>query len=180
KRESELLILERTQGTSLEASFVRPPVVYGPGVKGNIARMMKLVRSRLPLPIRCLKARRSMIYVGNLVDALCSMAEAQCPVEGVFHISDPEDALTTRETFLKLGKLMGKKILEVPVPAPVIRTMGRLMGMGEEADRLTQSLTTQGMRLTDELEWNPPYSMQEGLSATVCWFVEHESVCEEA
>ena len=75
---------------------------------------------------------------------------------------------------------MGKKILEVPVPTPVIRAMGRLVGMGEEVDRLTQSLTTRGVRLMDELEWHPPYSMQEGLSATVRWFVKHESVREEA
>jgi len=180
KREAELLILQRTQGTSLEASLVRPPVVYGPGVKGNIARMMKLVRSGLPLPIRCLKARRSMVYVGNLVDALCFMVELQRPVKGIFHISDAEEALTTRETFLELGKLMGKTILEVPVPVPVVRMLGRLVGMGGEADRLTRSLTTQGAQLTDELGWRAPFSIQEGLAATVQWFVEHESNHEEA
>lgn len=63
-------------------------------------------------------------------------------VEGIFHISDAEDALTTRETFLELGKLMGERIIEVPVPVPVVRMLGRLVGMGEEVDRLTRSLTT--------------------------------------
>jgi len=175
KREAELMILERTQGTSLEASLVRPPAVYGPGVKGNIVRMMKLVRSSLPLPIRCLKARRSMVYVGNLVDALCSMVESQRPVEGVFHISDAEEAPTTRELFLELGRLMGKRLIEVPVPASLLRLMGRVVGMGEEVDRLTRSLTTQGVRLADELGWHTPYSRQEGFSVTVKWFTEQET-----
>jgi len=175
KREAELLILERAQGTSLEASIVRPPVVYGPGVKGNIARMMKLVRNGLPLPIRWLKARRSMVYVGNLVDALCCMVESQCPVEGIFHISDAEEALTTRETFLELGRFMGKKIIEVPVPAALLCLMGRVVDMGEEIKRLTRSLTTRGERLAAELGWQAPYSMQEGLSETVRWFLDHEA-----
>jgi len=75
---------------------------------------------------------------------------------------------------------MGKRILEVPVPAPAIRVMGRLVGMGEEVDRLTRSLTTKAVRLTDELGWHAPYSMQEGLSATVRAFLECESGREEA
>lgn len=180
KREAELLILNRTQESPIEVSLVRPPVVFGPGVKGNIVRMMKLVRSRLPLPIRCLRAKRSMVYVGNLVDALCLMVTAEQPVEGIFHISDPGVALTTREMLLQLGRHMGRTILELPVPASLLRVMGRLVGMGDVVDRLTQSLTTQGLRLTNELGWRPPYSMQEGLSATVKWFVEHESDREEA
>jgi UDP-N-acetyl-alpha-D-quinovosamine dehydrogenase len=180
KREAELLIQERAQGTPLEASLIRPPVVYGPGAKGNIVRMMKLVRSRLPLPIRCLKAQRSMVYVGNLVDALCFMVTAEQPVEGIFHISDPGIPLTTREMLLQYGRFMGRTILEVPVPALLLRVMGRLVGMGDVVDRLTQPLTTQGLRLANDLGWRPPYSMQEGLSATVKWFVEHERDREEA
>jgi len=174
KREAELLILEHSQGTALEASIVRPPVVYGPKAKGNILRMMKLVRSRLPLPIRCLKARRSMIYVGNLVDALCLMAASEKPIDGVYHISDSEAELTTREVFQELGKLMGRRITEVPVPSSLLRVMGKAVGMGEEVDRLTRSLTTQGVRLSADLGWQAPYSIQEGLAATVKWFVEHE------
>jgi len=180
KREAELLLLERVQGTALEASIVRPPVVYGPKAKGNILRMMKLVRSRLPLPIRRLKARRSMVYVGNLVDALCLMATSDEPVEGIYHISDSETALTTRELFQQLGKLMGRRLLEVPVPSSLLRVMGKVVGMGEEVDRLTKSLTTQGVRLRDDLGWQAPYSMQEGLAETVQWFVEHERGREEA
>lgn len=116
-----------------------------------------------------------MVYVGNLVDALCCMVESQHRVEGVFHITDAGDAMTTRETFLELGKLMGKGILEVPVPVPMVRMLGHLVGMGEEVDRLTRSLTTQGVRLADELGWHEPYSMQEGLSATAQWFTEQEA-----
>lgn len=174
KREAEMLILERTRDASLEASIVRPPVVYGPGVKGNIVRMMKLVRSRLPLPIRCLKAKRSMVYVGNLTDALCAMVESRSPVEGVYHVSDGEDPLSTRELLVELGRLMGKRVVEVPVPAPLLHAMGRLVGMGEEAGRLTRALITRGTRLPEELGWTPPHSMQEGLAATVQCFADHE------
>jgi len=172
KREAELLILERIQGASIEASIVRSPVVYGPGVKGNMARMLKLVHSGLPLPIRCLKARRSMVYVRNLTDVLRCMVESRHPVEGIYHISDAEPPLATRDLFVELGRLMGKRVVEVPVPALVLRVIGRLVGMGEEVDRLTKSLTMQGARLTAELGWAPPYSMQDGLAATVQWFVD--------
>ena len=141
---------------------------------------MKLVRSRLPLPIRCLKAKRSMVYVGNLTDALCAMIESRCPIGGIYHISDAEPPLATRELFVELGRLMGRRVVEVPVPAPVLLLMGRFVGMGEEVDRLTRSLTIRGTRLADELGWHPPCSMQEGLAATVSWFVEHESDREEA
>ncbi|MFC2108287.1 NAD-dependent epimerase/dehydratase family protein [Candidatus Bipolaricaulota bacterium] len=174
KREAEMLILERTQNAPIEASIVRPPFVYGPGVKGNIARMLKLVHSGLPLPIRCLKARQSMVYVGNLVDALCCMAKSRQPVEGIYHTSDAEPPITTREMLIELGTLMEKRVIEVPVPAPVLRVIGRLVGMGDEASRLTRTLMTQGARLTAELGWTPPYSMEEGMIATVQWFVDQK------
>jgi len=172
KREAEMLVLERTQGASIEASIVRPPVVYGPGVKGNIARMLKLLDSGLPLPIRCLSARRSMVYVGNLVDALHRLVEVKAPVEGVFLVGDAEDPLTTRELLCEMGRLMGKRVVEIPVPVPVLRGLGRLIGMKEEVDRLTRSLTVSAVRLRDELGWRPPYPRQMGLAETVRWEID--------
>jgi len=174
KREAEQMILERTRGCDIEASILRPPVVYGPHVKGNIARMLKLVQSGIPLPIRCLKARRSMLYVGNLVDAIRCMIESEHPIGGIYHIADAEMPPTTREFLLDLGRLMGRRVVEVPVPASLLRMAGRLVGMGEEVKRLTSPLTTHGSRFWDELGWSAPISMQQGLAATVDWFVNRE------
>jgi len=174
KREAEVLILERAKDAPIEAAIVRPPVVYGPEATGNIARMMRLVATGLPLPIRCIRARRSMVFVGNLVDALRCLSESSARVEGFYHVSDAEDPWTTRELLAEMGRLMGKRVVELPVPVPLLRGVGRLVGMGGEVDRLTRSLTVSASRLREELGWEPPYSRDEALAQTIRWHVDHE------
>jgi len=175
KREAEILVHDRTANRPIEAAIVRPLVVYGPGVKGNIERMLKLVQRMPVLPIRCLRAKRSMVYVGNLVDALRCMIESQRPIGGIYHISDGDDPLTTRELLRRMARLMGRNTIEVPVPAVALRTVARLVGMSQDVDRLTRSLTTRAFRLESELGWRPRYSVQEGLTATVRWYVERQA-----
>jgi len=172
KREAEVLIRERTTGAPIEAAIVRPPLVYGPDAAGNVTRMIRLVSTGLPLPIRCIGARRSMVFVGNLVDALRCLSESSAPVEGFYHVSDAEDPLTTRELLREMGRLMGKRVAEIPVPVPVLRGLGRLIGMKGEIDRLTRSLTVSAVRLRDELGWRPPYTREMGLAETVCWQID--------
>ncbi|MFC2078694.1 NAD-dependent epimerase/dehydratase family protein [Candidatus Bipolaricaulota bacterium] len=174
KREAELLILDRTRDAPIEASILRSPIVYGPGVRGNVARILRLVRSRLPLPIRCLKARRSIVYVRNLTDAIRYMVESRTPVEGIYHVTDAENSLSARQLFRELASSMDRKVLEVPIPSSFLRLVGRMIGLSDEVDRLTRSLTIRGTRLQDELGWLAPYPMRNGLERTARWFLDHQ------
>jgi len=173
KREAEILIQDRTSGEPIEAAIVRPPVVYGPEGTGNIARLIRLVATGLPLPTRCIEAKRSLAYVGNLVDAIRCLVEAEATAEGIFHVCDEEDPLTTRELLCETGRLMGKRVIELPVPVPVLRGIGRLVGMGGEVDRLTRSLTASTTRLKEEFGWEAPYARDEGLTQTIQWCLGH-------
>jgi len=172
KREAELLLLGGASDGPPEISVLRPPLVYGEAVKGNVERMMKLVRKGFPLPIRCLSARRSMVYVGNLTDALATLLAAPQPVCGVFHVADAGPPPSARGFLLAVAEAMGKRVVQLPVPAPLLRLAGRMVGMSEEAAQLTRSLTVDAVRLRKELSWRAPVPSAEGLRRTVEWFMD--------
>ncbi len=149
--------------------IVRPTLVYGPGVKGNFLRLLKWVDKGIPLPLGGVKNLRSMIYLENLIDALSALVEADDVRDEVFLISDDED-MSTPQLIRVIANAMGKKPRLVNLPPGILKVMGTMIGKADEVDRLTGSLCVDNEKIQNMLKWQPPFSFEEGVNATVKWY----------
>ena len=167
KLEAESALHEVAAGGQMGAVVIRPPMVYGPGGKGNVPRLMRLVRlgAHLPLPFGAVQNRRSLIFVGNLADVLVRCATHDSAAGNTFFVSDGED-LSTPELLRRLGAAMGRQVLLVPVPPVVLRAGARALGRGADASRLLDSLVVDTTRIESLLDWKRPYSVDQGLRET--------------
>lgn len=169
KHEAELELQRIAASTGLELTVIRPPLVYGPAVRGNFLRLLKLVRLGVPLPFGRVDNRRSMIYNGNLADALITCALHPQAAGKTYLVSDGED-LSTPELITRLAGELKRPARLWPLPARVLRAAGALTGKGGEVDRLIGSLVVDSSPIRDELGWRPPYTVSEGLAETARWF----------
>jgi len=145
---------------------VRPPLVYGAKVKGNFALMLRALRANTPLPLASAQNLRSLIYVGNLADALIACATHPAALGQTYLVSDGED-VSTPDLLLCLGTAMGHPARLWPCPAALLRVGGRLLGKSEQIERLLSSLCVDNSKIRRELNWTPPYSLHQGLRAAV-------------
>lgn len=168
KREAEKLLWDIAAETGLEIVILRPPLVYGPGVRANFLRLMEWVRRGVPLPLGKINNLRSLIYVGNLVDAIVMCVSHPKAVGQTFLVSDNED-VSTPELIRRIACALGLPARLFRFPPALLRMGARLMGKQEEADRLLGSLVVDSSKIRRELGWKPPYTMQQGLQETVRW-----------
>lgn len=157
--------------TGLETVIIRPPLVYGPGVGGNFLRLMRLIRTGLPLPLGAVKNRRSLVYLGNLADALAQCARHPAAAGKTFLISDGED-ISTPELIRRLAREMGTSALLIPVPAALLRLGGAITGKRAELARLLDALQVDASPIRQDLGWVPPYSVNQGIAATAQSYIE--------
>ncbi|WP_061169082.1 UDP-glucose 4-epimerase family protein [Caballeronia hypogeia] len=169
KAEAEVKLLEFGGRTGMEIVVVRPPLVYGPGVRANFLAMMKAIARGLPLPLGAIEARRSLVSVDNLASATIECALNPAATGRVFHVTDGYDP-SVAELARKLGEHLGRPARLVPVPAGLLRGMAKLAGKAPQIDRLTGSLRVDSQRIRETLGWQPPQSLDEGLAATAAWF----------
>jgi len=170
KREAEIAVLETAARTGLQAVILRPPLVYGPGVKGNFLRLLRLVDRGIPFPLGCTHNARSMVFVGNLTSAIVALLDRPTTKETFFHVTDDGEPLSTKELVTRLGYLMGRRVHHIPVPAPLLRLGGGLLGHAGEVRRLVSSLRVSGKRIKEVLNWTSPYTVEQGLAETVAWY----------
>ena len=165
KLEAEQGLIELAHATGMEVVIIRPPLVYGPGVKGNFASMVRWVRKGMPLPLGAVHNKRSLVALENLVDfiTLCADPErSPCAVNEVFLISDGEDISTT-ELLCKAANTYNVVPRLLPIPVIWIQTVARLLGKRAVADRLLGSLVVDSSKARDLLGWKPVVSMDEQL-----------------
>jgi nucleoside-diphosphate-sugar epimerase len=158
KLAAEAAIAEVAARSALETVVLRPPLVYGPGVKGNFLALMKAVARGWPLPLASIRNRRSLVYVGNLCDAVAACLESAGAAGKTFYVADGK-ALSTPALCRAIGDALGR-------PARLFHFPARLLPL----DKLKGSLVVDDALLRDELGWKPPFSFQEGLSATAAWY----------
>lgn len=166
KYEAEQVVLAIARASGMQVVVIRPPLVYGPGVKGNMARLVNLVRRGIPLPLGGLNNRRSLIGLDNLVDVI-----ARCilhPAAGgkVFLVSDGDD-LSTPELLRRLAVVMGRPSRLLPVPVALLRIAGRFTGRSSEVERLVGSLQVDIRHAKITLQWRPPVPVHEGLERMI-------------
>lgn len=161
--------LSQIQG--LEAVVVRPPLIYGPGVKANFLRMVNLVHKGLPLPLASVKNRRSMVGVMNLSDLLATCVESPQAAGETFLVSDNDD-VSTPQLLRLIAESLGVKSRLLPFPPKLLATMAGLLGKGPEVSRLCGSLHIDMTKTQSVLDWAPPVSLAQGISDTTDWFVQ--------
>lgn len=154
-------------GDATIAVALRPPLVYGPGVGANFARLMRLADAGAPLPLASVRNARSLIYVGNLADAVRAAASAPAePVSGRrFLVSDGED-LSTPEILRRLAAALGRPSRLLPAPPAALRIAARATGRTALADRLLGDLIVDASGFRAAVGWRPPYTVDEGFAAT--------------
>ncbi len=170
KLEAETALLELGRETGMEIVIVRPPLVYGPGVKANFLNLIKLVRKGIPLPFGRVVQRRSMVALDNLVDLLIVCTHHPRAVGQVFLVSDGAD-LTIGELVTMIARAMGKRIILLPVPAGLMRAGAALLGKSAIADRLLGALQVDIGATRATLEWTPVVTPQQAIDRTVAHFL---------
>jgi nucleoside-diphosphate-sugar epimerase len=169
KWEAEQALWQVSRETGLEVVVVRPPLVYGPGVKGNFLQMLKVLARRWPLPLGAVSNRRDLIYVGNLVDALMTCATHPAAAGHTYLVCDGESVSTT-ELLKQLSQALGVSPPLLPFPPVLLRWAAALGGKSAQLERLLGSLQIDDGRIRRELGWQPPYTLQQGLQATAAWY----------
>ncbi len=169
KCEAEHVLHRVAAETGLEAVIVRPPLVYGPGVKGNFAQMLKALARRIPLPLASVHNLRSLVYVGNLVDALIVCATRPAAAGQTYLVSDGDD-ISTPGLLRQLGAAMGRPALLLPCPPGILRLAAQAAGNADRIERLLGSLQLDSGKIRRELDWTPPYPLRQGLQETAEWY----------
>ena len=166
KYEAEQGLLAIANETGMEVVIIRPPLVYGPNVKGNFASMVNWVKKGVPLPLGAVGNLRSLVALENLVDfiGLCAdPARSPKAANEVFLISDGAD-VSTSDLLRKVAKACGVKSRLLPVPVGLMRFAARVLGKGAVADRLFGNLQVDSSKARDLLGWKPVVTMDEALA----------------
>lgn len=162
KAEAEMLLLELGEETGMEIVIIRPPLVYGEGVKANFASLMRFISKGYPLPFRTIKNnKRSLVSVYNLVDLIKICIEHPKAANQIFLVSDDND-LSTAEIVALMAKVQNKKNLALPVPVWCFQLAGKLLSKNDVVDRLIGSLQLDIGHTKNTLNWEPPYTVENG------------------
>lgn len=162
KMEAEQALKVLAAETAMELVIIRPPLVYGPGVKGNFASMIKLVGKGLPLPLGAVRNQRSLVALDNLVDLTVTCVDHPAACNQVFLAGDGQD-LSTTELLRGVGRAMGKPARLIPVPPRLLMLGATILGRRAVAQRLLGSLQVDISKARELLGWQPPISVEEGL-----------------
>lgn len=173
KWEAEKGLKKISSETRMEIVIVRPPLVYGPRVKGNFRRLLNIIESNIPLPLSGVRNRRSYISLANLVDfvILCSISTKAA--NQLFLVSDGED-LSTPKLILFLARSMGKSPKLVYFPVFLVRFLAWVFGRKGACQQICGSLQIDISKACTLLEWVPPTNVSESLRITVGSDVKNE------
>jgi nucleoside-diphosphate-sugar epimerase len=169
KWEAECVLYEVAAQTGLEVVILRPPLIYGAGVKANFFQLMRLIQRGVPLPLGCVNNARSLLFVGNLVDAIWTCATSPTAAGQTFLVSDGQD-VSTPELIHALGRALDCSVRLLPISMEWLQWFGKLTRKTAAIERLTGSLTVDSSKMRQLLNWHPPYSFEQGLQATAAWY----------
>lgn len=169
KWEAELTLRECTRSAGLQWVVVRPPLIYGPGVKGNFLRLLDLARSGIPLPLASIANRRSLIGVRNLSDLLILCTESAAAVGQTYLAAEPETH-STAGLVRALCRNLGRPDRVFGMPQALLRALVRVTGVKSQFDKLCGSLEVCSDKARSELSWTPRVSFEEEIARTTAWY----------
>ncbi len=170
KFEAEQGLMDIARSTGLEVVIVRPPLVYGPEVKGNFRRLLSWAHRGLPLPLGGASNRRSLIGVENLVSALIACVREPQAANQTFLVSDNED-LSTADLLRRAAAAMNRPARLFRLPESALAFAAMLAGQKAAYDRLFGSLVIDSSKIRNLLAWFPPVSVDGQLASTAKWFL---------
>jgi len=166
KSEAETQLLSLGDETGMEIVIIRPPLIYGKGVKANFASLMGLVKKGFPLPFRWInKNKRSLVSVYNLCDLIRVCIDHPKAANQIFLASDDHD-LSTSDMVALMAKVQNKTNLSLPIPVWFYKLVGKILSKEDVIDRLTGSLQLDIGHTKSTLNWKPPYSIEHGFKLT--------------
>jgi nucleoside-diphosphate-sugar epimerase len=166
KLEAEVQLRAFGETNGMDVVIIRPPLVYGPGVKANFAALLRLVARRIPLPFGAVRNARSYVAVDNLADAIGSVLRHEGRLHDTFTITDGLP-LSTAELIRRMATTMGHQAVLLPVPPGLLRAAATVIGAGPTMSRMLGSLTFDSARITEVVGWTPPITVDEGLRRAV-------------
>ncbi|WP_027469006.1 UDP-glucose 4-epimerase family protein [Deefgea rivuli] len=172
KYEAEQGLLQLAKETGIEVVIIRPPLVYGPGVKANFAAMMKWLQKGVPLPLGTIQNKRSLVALDNLVDLIWTCTHHPAAANQIFLAGDGED-LSTTELLQRMAKALNVTSRLIPVPMWALNFGAKLLGKADMAQRLCGSLQVNISKARDVLGWEPPVSVDEALLKTAQHYLRH-------
>lgn len=162
KWEAEQGLWQIQQETGMEVVIIRPPLVYGSGAPGNFGSLVRWIGKGLPLPLGSIYNKRSLIGIDNLVDLIVRCINHPAAANQVFLAGDGRD-LSTTELLRLVGDAMGRPARLIPVSAGVLQLSAGLLGRKALAQRLLGSLQVDISHTCETLNWQPPFTVEEGL-----------------
>ncbi|MES9887356.1 MAG: SDR family oxidoreductase [Candidatus Sedimenticola sp. 6PFRAG1] len=171
KYEAEQSLLEFASVSGMEVVIIRPPLIYGPGVKANFYRMMQWLMKGVPLPLASVDNMRSMVGLDNLVDLIVTCIKHPAAANQILLVSDGED-ISTPELLKRMSIALNSPVRIFPCPIVVLKACSALVGQQEAARRLCDSLQLDISKTCDLLDWTPPISLREGLEITADDFLK--------
>lgn len=162
KCEAEQGLLKLAEETGLEVVIIRPPLIYGNGVKANFASMMRAVKSCVPLPFGAINNKRSFVYVGNLISLILRCIDHPSAANQVFLVSDGND-LSTTELLKVCAQSLGVKARLLPVPQCFLEFAAKVLGKRDLAQRLCGNLQVDITKTRQLLGWEPQFTIGDGL-----------------
>jgi nucleoside-diphosphate-sugar epimerase len=163
-----------SQNKGMEIVILRPPLIYGAGVKANFLKMIKLVDKGFPLPFGKVQNKRSFIYIGNLVSAICAVIEAPEAANQLYLVAD-DDALSLPSLIRGLHEEIDSKRKLIALPVCFLTFIFRLFGFTSLNTRLLGSLVVNNNKIKKQLGWTFPYDSMSGLKKTAKWYKKNKS-----
>jgi len=171
KREAEDALRQLASETGMEVVIIRPPLIYGPGVKANFQSMMYWLDKGIPLPLGSIHNQRSLVALDNLIDLIVTCILHPAAANQTFLAGDGED-LSTTELLRRMAAALGKKAWLVPVPSFLLVWGASLVGKQAIAQRLCGSLQVDISKARELLGWKPPVNVDEGLRKTAQYYIK--------
>ena len=171
KYKAEIALLELAQKTGLEVVIIRPPLVYGPGVKANFQSMMKWASRPIPLPLGAIDNQRSMVFIDNLIDLILICTHHPKAANHTFLVSDGID-VSTSQLLRQIKKASQSRCILLPIPMSWFSMTAKLLNKPLIAQRLCGSLQVDISHTQKQLNWQPPVSWEQGISETVRYYLQ--------
>ena len=169
KLEAEKSLLNIADETGMETVIFRLPLVYGPGVRGNFIKLLKMVDRGVPLPFSLVNNLRSLININNLTDVIEICLKDPRAVGRTYMVSDGED-VSTAQLIVKMAHALERPVRLWPCPLRLIELAGMLTGRSDEVSRILGSLQIDSKKIYNELGWVPTYTLTQGLSQISAWY----------
>ena len=156
--------------TGMDVVIIRPPLIYGPNPKGNFKTLLNVVANKIPMPLAAIQNKRSFIYLDNLIDAIITCSTHPNAANKTYLVSDDE-VVSTPQFIRAIAKALGGRNMLFSFPISIMRFFSVMIGKANAVDRLTESLVIDSSKIRQELNWPPPYTLEQGLQATADWYL---------